>query len=168
MNELKVESILIQDEAEMAVFAAHLAKPLGKGDCILLSGDLGAGKTVFARSIIRALCGAGLEVVSPTFMLLQEYDVLPEHGGFLLWHYDLYRLKHADELLELGLEQAEEALVLVEWPQMAEGWAWPDNRLEVEIVSVPERANSRRVLVSASGDMLGKMESLISAWKAHH
>lgn len=117
---------------DTAAFAAQLAPRLSAGDVILLQGDLGAGKTHFARSIIQArLAAAGLaeDVPSPTFTLVQTYD----DGAVELWHADLYRLSNLDEVVELGLEDAfETGICLVEWPdRLAE--ATPRNALTMHL-----------------------------------
>lgn len=101
-------------EAETATLAANLARRSRAGDLFLLSGPLGAGKSVFSRAFIRALCGDDTEVPSPTFTLLQNYEC--EKG--VIWHYDLYRLEEPEEIFELGWEEAMvEGITLVEWPQ---------------------------------------------------
>lgn len=103
-------------EEEMQRHAAALASQCRAGDCLLLVGDLGAGKTSFARGFIRALCGPQTEVTSPTFTLLQSYTT-PKGE---LWHFDLYRLKSPAELPELGLDEAlATGITLIEWPQIA-------------------------------------------------
>lgn len=96
-----------------ARLAATLAPALGPGDVLLLSGGIGAGKTHFARALIQSLLPAPEDVPSPTFTLVQVYDT----PDFEIWHSDLYRLTHPDEVMELGLTDAfESALCLVEWP----------------------------------------------------
>jgi tRNA threonylcarbamoyl adenosine modification protein YjeE len=108
----------LQDENETIRFAARLASVLKAGDVVALSGQLGAGKTSLARGIIRAIAGADIEVPSPTFTLVQEYRELAPP----VVHYDLYRVRDAGELVELGLGEADrDALVLLEWPERAEG-----------------------------------------------
>src|SRR5688572_16767779 len=137
--------IEIENEAAMARCAALLASRMHGGECILLSGTLGMGKTAFARGLIRQLCGQDVEVVSPTFMLLQHYDALPEYGAFAVHHYDLYRLERVGDLQELGLDEAlGHALVLAEWPEIASGY-WPDDRMEITIEPGAKGSESRRL-----------------------
>lgn len=103
------------DEQAMGHFAATLAPALRCGDCLAFYGDLGAGKTSFARALIKALTDE-TEVPSPTFTLVQSYD--SRIGS--IWHMDLYRLKRAEELVELGFAEAVgHALLLIEWPERA-------------------------------------------------
>src|SRR4051812_5239954 len=106
--------IALVDEAATRALAAELAAALEPGDLVTLSGDLGAGKTTFARALIRHLAGDdAIEVPSPTFTLLQSYE-LPR---FQLVHVDLYRLSGPAELAELGFDDiAENSVVLLEWP----------------------------------------------------
>jgi tRNA threonylcarbamoyl adenosine modification protein YjeE len=93
---------------------AGIAGGLKAGDAVALWGDLGAGKTTLARAILRAL-GVKEDVPSPTFTLVQSYDTSPR-----IAHYDLYRLKQAREMEELGFDDALiEGAVLVEWPDRA-------------------------------------------------
>lgn len=103
------------DETALGAVAAALAARLRAGDVVFLCGDLGAGKTVFARALIRALCAdPALPVPSPTFTLVQTYD----SPAGLLWHFDLYRLRAADEIYEIGWEDAcAGGVMLVEWPE---------------------------------------------------
>ena len=105
------------------------ASALRSGDVILLSGPLGAGKSAFARSVIRALTRSDEPVPSPTFTLVQTYSA----AQFDIWHLDLYRLTDPAEAAELGLEEALRAgVLLVEWPQRLDGY-WPDDRLEITL-----------------------------------
>ena len=100
-------------EADTAELGARLAQVARAGDCILLEGPIGAGKSCLARAFIRALCGPEEEVPSPTFTLVQVYEA----QGVEIWHADLYRLTHPDEVWELGLDEAfQRAICLVEWP----------------------------------------------------
>ena len=107
--------IPLPDLDATARLAKNLAPHLRSGDVVALTGPLGAGKTGFARSLLRVLGITG-EVPSPTFTLLQTYEA----GKLTISHFDLYRLKSADELEELGWDDALAAsLVLVEWPERA-------------------------------------------------
>ncbi len=103
---------MIVDEAGLERIAGRLAAALRPGDTVALSGDLGAGKTTFARGLLRGLGWTG-EVPSPSFTLVQTYPTAPP-----LWHVDLYRLDSADEADALGLDDAwEAAVVVIEWPE---------------------------------------------------
>ena len=122
-------TITSPDEAATGALAAALARQCVNGDCLLLSGDLGAGKTVFARGFIRALTDERMEIVSPTFTLLQTY---PIEGG-VISHFDLYRLRSPEELMEIGLEDAlSQGITLIEWPEMARNFT-PSGALEIGI-----------------------------------
>lgn len=108
---MKIEFDIPAESATEAL-AGALARLCDKGDVIALSGDLGTGKTVFARAFIRALGGSG-EVPSPTFTLLQTYE-LPAVD---VYHFDLYRLEKPDDALELGIDDAfADGVSLIEWP----------------------------------------------------
>lgn len=94
--------------------AKQIASKLQAGDALLLSGPLGAGKTAFSRALLRSVCSdAEMEVPSPSFTLVQIY----ESPKFPLYHYDLWRLEGADDLIELGWDEAREGVVIVEWPE---------------------------------------------------
>jgi tRNA threonylcarbamoyladenosine biosynthesis protein TsaE len=106
--------IALPQEEDTARLAAWLARRLGPGDTLLLEGPVGAGKSAFARALIRARLGEPeAEVPSPTFTLVQTYG----EGEGAIWHADLYRLSGPEEALETGLADAfGRALCLVEWP----------------------------------------------------
>ena len=120
----------LPDIAATAALAARLAPLLQAGDVVALHGDLGAGKTAFARALIHILQapqGAVEEVPSPTFSLVQQYQI----GVLSLWHFDLYRLTAPDETWELGLEEAlASGVSLIEWPERL-GPLLPADRLEI-------------------------------------
>jgi len=116
----------LPDEAATAALAARFAAAARPGDVIGLKGELGAGKTSFARAFIRA-CGGDGEVPSPTFTLVQVYEL--SGGG--IWHFDLYRLRDPEEAWELGIEDAFRAgISLIEWPERL-GRLLPARRLEI-------------------------------------
>lgn len=105
--------VALPDLAATETLAARLASVARAGDCILLEGPLGAGKTALARAFLRAAAGdPGIEVPSPSFTLLQIYDT----GIGPVFHYDLWRLDGSASLAELNWEDALEGVVLVEWP----------------------------------------------------
>lgn len=116
----------LDDLAATAALAGHLATAVSAGDCLALSGDLGTGKTSFARALLAAL-GVDEEVPSPTFALVQTYQA----GPLAVAHFDLYRLDDPDDVAELGFDDAlDTGLVLVEWPDRL-GAALPEDRLDI-------------------------------------
>ena len=123
-------SLTIPDEAAMERLAEDVAAILGPGDVIALSGDLGAGKSTFSRALLRAFAGdPALEVPSPTFTLVQTYDL----DRLTISHLDLYRLEEPEELEELGLEDlTATGAALIEWPEKA-GRFLPASRLILSI-----------------------------------
>jgi len=107
----------LADLTDTERLAEMLAPHLRRGDVIALRGDLGAGKTSFARALMNKL-GIEGDIPSPTFTLVQMYDL----SKFSIYHFDLYRLKSEDELEELGWDEAcSEGIVIVEWPEHAFG-----------------------------------------------
>jgi tRNA threonylcarbamoyladenosine biosynthesis protein TsaE len=121
--------------------AARLASVAEPGDVLALDGPLGAGKTVFARGFIRALTTPDEEVPSPTFTLVQIYDGpdCPIH------HFDLYRIEAADELTELGIEEAlADGITLIEWPERAR--AFESERWLTVVFAMDEADPEKRVL----------------------
>jgi tRNA threonylcarbamoyladenosine biosynthesis protein TsaE len=143
---IKCGTVEVADEGGTARFAAALAAGLRAGDVVCLHGDLGAGKTAFARAAIRALTGdPDEEVPSPTFTLVQTYPT----GRGLVWHFDLYRLSGPDEVFELGWEEATaDGIVLVEWPDRL-GSLRPARRIDVTLEGAGE--GPRRILVARAG-----------------
>lgn len=112
--------MLIFSVEDMHALADSLAAILMPADCLTLQGDLGAGKTTFVQRLIQALSKEVVGVQSPTFNLLQTYDVTLHSGDpATIWHYDLYRLDDEEEIQELGLDEAlDTGITLIEWPEL--------------------------------------------------
>ena len=115
---------------ELEALAGRLAGLLAPGNAITLRGDLGAGKTSFARALVRAVSPKETEVTSPTFTLMQSYDVALKSGAQVLWHLDLYRLEEEGEADALGLEELWPQVTVIEWPEIIEK-RLPDERLDI-------------------------------------
>ncbi len=125
-------------EIDTKHLGAALAKTARAGDIICLYGELGVGKSTLARAFVRALCGADMDVPSPTFTLVQEYEA----AEFNIVHADLYRLEDPEEIIEIGLEESfAEAVTLIEWPEHL-GRFLPKERLELTLSS---RSNGGRM-----------------------
>ncbi len=111
---MAIDTLPLNDEAATGKLARALARVLVAGDAVALSGPLGSGKTCLVRAVVRALGRPDEEVPSPTFTLVQTYD-LP---AFTLWHFDLYRLESPGEADELGFEDAlADGVSMIEWPE---------------------------------------------------
>lgn len=130
-------SFILSSMNDTTRFGQLLAENVMAGDTILLSGEVGAGKTALARTCIQArLSEIGVieDVPSPTFTLVQVYELTDTH----IWHADLYRLTSVDELYELGLDQAfEEDICLIEWPDRL-GSLCPDGALSVRLETIDD------------------------------
>ena len=133
------EKVISRSEAETEAVGAELAREIGRGRVVLLDGDLGAGKTVFARGFARGL-GITEPVSSPTYTIVQEYP-LPEGGR--LYHLDLYRIADARAALAFGVDEylnEPGAWVLAEWPERIESLLPPGTiRLTIRHLSETER-----------------------------
>ncbi|WP_027550059.1 tRNA (adenosine(37)-N6)-threonylcarbamoyltransferase complex ATPase subunit type 1 TsaE [Bradyrhizobium sp. Cp5.3] len=134
-------SVTLVNETATAQLMADLALLVGPGDVIALSGDLGVGKTAAARAMIRYLADdEALEVPSPTFTLVQGYELPP----FPVLHADLYRVEDENELEEIGLSPLPEGtLVLIEWPERAPS-AMPADRIEIALTHRPALDSTAR------------------------
>ena len=151
MTELVLD--LASPEATDAL-AGRLADVLAPGDVVLLDGEIGAGKTHFARALIRAMqarAGAPAEdIPSPTFTLVQTYEA----GEIEVWHADLYRLTDPQEVEELGLTTAfETAVCLVEWPDRL-GPLEPSGALRLRLNIPPGADDSRRLVATGPARLM--------------
>jgi tRNA threonylcarbamoyladenosine biosynthesis protein TsaE len=143
------------DEAATAAFGAALAEALPGGTTVALCGTLGAGKTRLVQAIAEALGVDRNNVVSPTFVLVQEH-----HGRRLIYHLDAYRLRDEDEFLALGPEEFfdSDGLVLIEWADRVES-CLPKNRVEIRI-EVTGRESRRFEVVSIGRQYAAAVERL--------
>lgn len=134
-----------QSQKETENIAKNLAQEIENGDIIALHGDLGAGKTVFARALIRTLINnQKAEVPSPTFTLVQSYD----SPIGLISHFDCYRLKDPDEIFEIGWEEAQtEGIIILEWPCRIESLL-PKPRLDITIKPLQDDAEYREITIN--------------------
>jgi len=126
-------------ERDTVALGRALAKLARPGDVLALHGPLGAGKTTLARGFISARTQITEDVVSPTFTLVQVYNADDDDVGAPIWHFDLYRLKGPEEVLELGWEEAlSGGISIVEWPDRL-GGLLPAGRLDVVLSGREER-----------------------------
>ncbi|MDR4306717.1 tRNA (adenosine(37)-N6)-threonylcarbamoyltransferase complex ATPase subunit type 1 TsaE [Chelatococcus sambhunathii] len=149
----------LRDEPATLALAALVSRALKPGDLVTLGGDLGVGKTTFARALIRARAGdEALEAPSPTFTLLQTYET---PRGMIV-HADLYRLGGPEELEELGWDEAgDDAIVLVEWPDRL-GSVLPPDRLEITF-SLAEDPGARTAKLVGHGHAAPRLARLRDA-----
>lgn len=147
----------VADETETNALARDLAALVKAGDMVALAGDLGAGKTTFARALMRKLLDdEELEAPSPTFTLMQIY----EGAGARIVHADFYRISSASELSGLGWEEAtEDALVLAEWAERVSE-ALPADRLDIRLSFVDgDNRDARRITLSGHGAVAARLSS---------
>jgi tRNA threonylcarbamoyladenosine biosynthesis protein TsaE len=154
MNQLIFCAASLEDTDRLA---AALAEVLPDGTAVALSGTLGAGKTRLVRGLAAACGTPADEVVSPTFILCQEY-----RGRRTLYHFDAYRLRDEDEFLELGPEEYFESpgITLIEWAERVAG-CLPDERVEIRIE--PTGETSRTFVICAVGE---RFKSVVETLKA--
>ena len=151
--------ITVETEAQTGGIAAAVGRVLSSGDCVLLQGDLGAGKTAFARALIRSLAGdPDLIVPSPTFTLSQSYD-LPD---FALTHFDLYRLGEAEEVFDLGWDDARaDGVTVVEWPDRL-GPLRPPKALEIRLEATGAGEEQRQLHGIGGSSWMPRLGSIFS------
>ena len=150
----------LDDQAATAALARRLAPLLRRGDLVALRGDLGCGKTSFARALITTLPPADPgaapdEVPSPTFTLVQIYDRRPAP----VWHFDLYRVQDPEDVLELGFEEAlAEGICLIEWPERL-GPLLPEDRLDLRL-DFGASPEARRARLEGHGGWAARLAKL--------
>jgi N-acetylmuramate 1-kinase len=151
-------------EAELLQLAKAFSSLLVRGDCVALQGDLGAGKTTFARTLVRAfLSDPAHDVPSPTFALRQDYR--GARGDIA--HFDLYRLSDARELDELGFDEGlEHRITLVEWPERAVS-SLPPDRFELQL-SAGSQPDVRHVALNGLGRAAARATGFAASWRERH
>ena len=143
--------MILADEAATTRLGMAIAAHLRTGEAICLGGSLGAGKSTLARALVRALTTPDEEVPSPTFTLVQFY----EGPRLNVAHFDLYRLSHADEAYEIGLDEAlDVGAAVVEWPERLDGQL-PRDRLDV-VITRGRNDDSREVRLVTHGTWEGR------------
>lgn len=149
--------ISVLDEAGTVRVARALAHVAGARDILALHGDLGSGKTAFARGFVRALTRADEEVPSPTFTLAQTYPV----NGLVIHHFDFYRIESPDDAWEIGVEEAfADGIALIEWPERVAG-ILPADRLDVYLEASPDGSDTaRRIVLSAGPSWERRLEDI--------
>lgn len=147
-------SFTSNSEAQTVALSQQIATFAKKGDCFALCGTLGMGKSVFARGFIQFLTAAE-EVPSPTFTLLQMYDA----KDFTIYHFDLYRLKSAEEIFEIGMEDAlYDGVSLIEWPEKMGGYL-PARAFKITIA--PE-GEGRKINISSTIEQLSRLQEFLN------
>ena len=152
-------SLFLPDDAATTRLGAALAHLVQPGDTLLLHGNIGAGKTYLARALIQARLGRLEDVPSPSFTLVQTYTA----AGIDIWHADLYRLSHPDEVLELGLDDAfTTGICLIEWPDRL-GKSAPANALNITLSA---EGNGRNAELSGNTHA-ALLETLAAGWRVN-
>lgn len=137
---------------EMKNFANKIAKLIKPKDIICLRGNLGAGKTTFCQFLIKSLLGEEVEVTSPTFNLLHQYEA----NGIMISHFDLYRLKSKEEIFEIGIEEAlTNGIIIIEWPEIIID-ILPKKMLDLSI-SFSANSASRIININGSDQWIEKL-----------
>lgn len=151
-------TLTLHSETDTRHLAKAILKHLRIGDCILLKGPVGAGKSALARAIIQAQMhedGEVEDVPSPTFTLVQTYQT--ERGQFC--HADLYRLSDSSELEELGFPEIfDGSIALIEWPERL-GYLTPKRALEITL-SFPDSSDTREATLLPIGDGWGWVDEI--------
>jgi tRNA threonylcarbamoyladenosine biosynthesis protein TsaE len=139
----------IKTISQLNKFSIKIANSLSNNDCLLLFGEIGVGKTTFARYLINNLQKKNniitSHVLSPTFNIVYDYDV----KSHKIMHYDLYRLKSEIEIKELGIfEDSQKTVKIIEWPELIK--ANIKNKLEINFF-YSDKADARNIKISGIG-----------------
>ncbi len=145
------------NEDETILLADKFAQNLQPGDIVCLWGDLGVGKSVFCRAVIRSLLGNNdIEVPSPTFTLVQNYDIPAINNKYnkdvQIWHFDLYRISDEEEIYEIGWEEAlASGISLIEWPEKL-GDLLPERRIDITITNIKGHVSRREINIEYNNE----------------
>ena len=149
------------DEEALAKLGRKLSTYVKAGVVFSLSGKLGSGKTTLARAIIRNACNSVGDIPSPTFNLVQSYEVFT---GFEIWHLDLYRLNSIEEAMMLGLEEAFiEHCCIIEWPGLIKQIIPPHSihiQLDFEDINSSILSNQRIITIKTSDPIMASFDGL--------
>jgi len=149
------------DEEALAKLGRKLSTYVKAGVVFSLSGKLGSGKTTLARAIIRNACNSVGDIPSPTFNLVQSYEVFT---GFEIWHLDLYRLNSIEEAMMLGLEEAFiEHCCIIEWPGLIKQIIPPHSihiQLDFEDINSSILSNQRIITIKTSDPIMASFDWL--------
>ena len=149
--------------ADTAAIAAAIAPHLQRGDCVLLAGEMGAGKTAFTKALAAAL-GVTEVVTSPTFTLLHTY----RGERLTIHHVDVYRMERTGELDDLALrELLDDAVVVVEWGDAVRD-ALPEDRLEIGLSALPDGRVDLGAVVAAGSPRFLEIDPQGRRWDARH
>ena len=145
--------VRLPDAPATASLGARLLPLLQPGDIVALHGDLGMGKTTLVRGLVQHALGPDADVPSPTFTLVQTYDL----DGVELWHFDLYRLEAPEDVFELGIEEAFiDCVSLIEWPDRM-GPYLPREHLDIEL---RQEGDGRSAVISGPAGWRARFEGL--------
>ena len=149
------------DEEALAKLGRKLSTYVKAGVVFSLSGELGSGKTTLARAIIRNACNSVGDIPSPTFNLVQSYEVFT---GFEIWHLDLYRLNSIEEAMMLGLEEALiEHCCIIEWPGLIKQIIPPYSihvQLDFQDINSSSLSNQRIITIKTSDSIMASFDGL--------
>lgn len=135
-----MESFIVKNESEIPNFASEIRKLIVEQKNILFYGEMGAGKTTLIKGICAAL-GSSNEISSPTYALVNEY----EGDNYLIYHFDLFRLKSFEEVLDIGFEEYidSDAICLIEWPEKIESLVEHGLKIEIDKIGL----NTRKISI---------------------
>ena len=135
-----MESFIVKNESEIPNFASEIRKLIVEQKNILFYGEMGAGKTTLIKGICAAL-GSSNEISSPTYALVNEY----EGKNHLIYHFDLFRLKSFEEVLDIGFEEYidSDAICLIEWPEKIESLVEHGLKIEIDKIDL----NTRKISI---------------------